>query len=173
MFAETRGGCEIFSVVGPRYSPLDIDVIATQVHQIVPKDARAEVLYDGYRARLSVLFHSNIQPEHCVAGEIFKAGVSITTADDGTGAIRIAAQVWRNLCRNLIIVDLSQQTMAVRHVGPNLGNVVSSGPQEGLPLGELEGRRRPRRQSLRGSHARTPERSCPRPRSRTCSSATS
>ena len=30
--------------------PLDIDLIATQVHQIVPKDARAEVRYDGYRA---------------------------------------------------------------------------------------------------------------------------
>jgi len=93
MFAETRGGCEIFSVVGPRYSPLDIDVIATQVHQIVPKDARAEAVYDGYRARLSILFHSNIALERCVAGEIFKAGVSITTADEGTGAIRIAAQV--------------------------------------------------------------------------------
>jgi hypothetical protein len=100
---QTKGGCEIFSVVGPRYSPLDIDVIATQVHQIVPKDARAEVVYDGHRARISVLFHSNIELENFVAGEIFKAGVSIITADDGTGAIRIAAQVWRNLCRNLII----------------------------------------------------------------------
>jgi len=48
---QTPGGCEILSVVGPRYAPLDIDVIATQVHQIVAKDARAEVLNDGYRAR--------------------------------------------------------------------------------------------------------------------------
>ena len=39
----------------------------------MPKDARAEVVYDGYRARLSVLFHSNIQPERCVAGEIHAA----------------------------------------------------------------------------------------------------
>src|SRR5262249_22568645 len=69
----------------PRYSPLDVDTIATQLHGLVAKDARAEAFYDGYRARLSVLFHSNIEPEHCVAGEIFKAGVSITTADDGTG----------------------------------------------------------------------------------------
>src|SRR5262249_53854434 len=36
--------------VGPRYSPLDIDTIATQLHAIVPKDTRAEVMYDGYRA---------------------------------------------------------------------------------------------------------------------------
>jgi Domain of unknown function (DUF932) len=58
--------------------------------------------------------------------------VSIATADDGTGAIRIAAQVWRNLCRNLIIIDRSEQTMAVRHVGPNLGNIVSSGIERAL-----------------------------------------
>jgi len=57
----------------------------------LPKDARAEVVNDGYRARLSVLFHSNLLRERCVAGEIFKAGVSITTADDGTRAVRIAA----------------------------------------------------------------------------------
>jgi len=81
---QSGSGCEIFSIVGPRYAPLDIDVIATQLHGVVPKDARADVVYDGYRARLSVLFHSNIEAEHCVAGEIFKAGLSITTADDGT-----------------------------------------------------------------------------------------
>jgi hypothetical protein len=114
---QVDGGCEIFSVVGPRYSPLDIDTIATQLHGIVPKDARAEVMYDGFRARLSVLFHSNIEPEHCVAGEIFKAGVSITTADDGTGAIRVAGQVFRNLCKNLIIIQRSEQASVTRHVG--------------------------------------------------------
>jgi hypothetical protein len=95
----------------------------------VPKDARAEVVYDGYRARLSVLFHSNIVPERCVAGEIFKAGVSIITADDGTGAIRIAAQVWRNLCRNLIILDRASQTSVTRHVGQNLGERNVGGAQ--------------------------------------------
>jgi len=65
---QTGSGCEIFSIVGPRYAPLDIDVIATQLHGAIPKDARAEVVYDGYRARLSVLFHSNLSPERCVAG---------------------------------------------------------------------------------------------------------
>ena len=40
--------------------------------------------------------------------------------------------LWRNLCRNLIIIDRSEQTMAVRHVGPNLGNVVSAGIERAL-----------------------------------------
>jgi hypothetical protein len=35
---QVDGGCEIFSVVGPRCSPLDIDTIATQVHGLVPTD---------------------------------------------------------------------------------------------------------------------------------------
>jgi hypothetical protein len=81
-----------------------------------------------------------------VAGEIFKAGVAITTADDGTGAIRIAAQVCRNLCKNLIIIDRASQTSVTRHVGQNLGQ------------GRLEGCKHPRRRSGRAAHARTPGR---------------
>src|SRR5262249_11518644 len=58
---QTAAGCEVFSIVGPRYAALDIDVLATQLHGAMPKDARAEVVYDGYRARISVLFHSTIE----------------------------------------------------------------------------------------------------------------
>jgi hypothetical protein len=125
-------GAEVFSIVGPRYSPLDIDVIATQLHGLVPPDARADVFYDGYRTRISIVFHSNIEPERAVAGEIFKAGVSITTADDGTGSIRVAAQVWRNLCLNLIIIDRAEQGTVTRHVGDNLADAVRKGIERAL-----------------------------------------
>src|SRR5262249_9419785 len=113
-------GWEIFSIVGRRSAALDIDVIATQLHGAIPKDARAEVVYDGYRARLSVLFHSNLSPERCAAGEIFKAGVSITTADDGTRAIRVAPQIWRNLCKNLIVIDPAEHATVTRPRAKNL-----------------------------------------------------
>jgi hypothetical protein len=129
---QTERGAEVFSVVGPRYSPLDIDVIATQLHSLIPNDARAEVFYDGYRARISIVFHSNIAPERCVAGEIFQAGVSITTADDGTGSIRVAAQVYRNLCLNLIIIDRAEQGTVTRHVGDNLADAVKRGIERAL-----------------------------------------
>lgn len=105
---------EVFAVVGPRYTPHDIDQVAAQVSAAVPHDARADVLYDGYRARMNVLFHSDIRPDRCVAGEIFKAGILVTTADEGSGAIRISPEVWRNLCRNLIILDYARVPVATR-----------------------------------------------------------
>lgn len=112
------GGREVFTVVGPRYGAFDIDKIAEQVAQGVPDDARCDITYDGYRARINVLFHTNIKPEKAVAGEMFKAGLLITTADDGSGSIKISAQVWRNLCLNLIIIDFKKLLVGSRrHMG--------------------------------------------------------
>jgi hypothetical protein len=109
---------EIWSVVGPKYGAHDIDKIAQQVLEAMPVDSRADVTYDGYKARINVLFHSNVQPEKVVAGEIFKAGLMIKTADDGSGSIQIAAEVWRNLCLNLIIIDHDQELVTRRrHIG--------------------------------------------------------
>ncbi len=91
------------------------------------------MVYDGYRVRINVLWHSNIEPERCVAGEIFKAGVLVTTADDGSGAIRISAEVWRNLCRNLIILDRARIPLASRrHIGRGIANDVEAGIQAAL-----------------------------------------
>jgi hypothetical protein len=123
---------DIFAIVGPRYSAFDIDELAAQVALVVPPDARADVVYDGYRVRINILFHSNITPERCVAGEFFKAGVLITTADDGTGAIKISAELYRNLCLNLIIIDRARQTVSTPHKGSNLHTTVGEGIRRAL-----------------------------------------
>jgi len=117
-FNPAIGQREIFSVVGPRYGVFDIDQVAREVAAGVPDDARCDITYDGYKARINVLFHSDIAPEKAVAGEIFKAGLLISTADDGTGSIKISAQVWRNLCLNLIIIDFKRLLVGTRrHMG--------------------------------------------------------
>ena len=109
---------EVFAVVGPRYGAHDIDKIAEQVMKAMPVGSRADVTYDGFKSRINVLFHTNIQPEKAVAGEIFKAGLLITTADDGTGAIWISAEVWRNLCLNLMVIDHNRElVIRRRHIG--------------------------------------------------------
>ncbi len=114
---------EIFAVTGPRYGAYDIDKIAAQVAAGVPDDARCDIIYDGHRARINVLFHSNIQPENAVAGEIFRAGLLITTDDSGAGSIKISAEVERNLCLNLIIIDFKQLLVGSRrHIGTT-GNI--------------------------------------------------
>lgn len=126
----TSGRRENFAIVGPRYSAHDIDKIAEQVmtSPAIPADARADIVYDGYRARIDVLFHTDIQPEKAVAGEIFKAGIMLKTADDGSGSIQIAAQVWRNLCLNLIIIDHAKDMVMRRsHRGNGIADAVELG----------------------------------------------
>lgn len=125
---------EIFAVVGPKYpGDAGIDVIATRLWRTLPEDARGEVLYDGYRARVDALFHSDIRPDAAVAGEVFKAGVRITSSDDGTGAAKVEAIVWRNLCRNLIIIDCATKMVTRRrHVGARIADDVEYGIVEAL-----------------------------------------
>ena len=121
---------EAFAIVGPRYGAHDIDAIAEQVlsSEAIPGDAKCDIVYDGYKARIDVLFHTDIQPEKAVAGEIFKAGIMIKTADDGSGSIQISAQVWRNLCLNLIIIDHAKEMVTRRkHFGQGIGDAVAEG----------------------------------------------
>lgn len=126
----STGKREAFAVVGPRYGAHDIDKIAEQILEspAIPADAKCDIVYDGYRARIDVLFHSNVQPEKVVAGEIFKAGIMVKTADDGSGSIQISAQVWRNLCLNLIIIDHAKDLVTRRkHYGTGIQADVEAG----------------------------------------------
>ena len=124
----SEGERELFAVVGPNYGEHDIDKIAAQIMEGVPSGARCNVVYDGYKARIDILFHSNLEPEKAVAGEIFKAGVCITTADDGSGSIKISAEMWRNLCLNLYIIDNAKELITSRrHFGQGISEAVEAG----------------------------------------------
>lgn len=80
---------EIFAVLGPRYqTAADADKVAgilqqQQAHRL--KGARGECMYKGGRWHLDLLWHS-ILPEtsKVVAGEVFKAGIRVSSADDGS-----------------------------------------------------------------------------------------
>jgi len=125
------GAREAWSLVGPRYGAHDVDKIAEQIltSPSIPGDAKCDIVYDGYRARIDVLFHSNVQPEKVVAGEIFKAGIMVKTADDGSGSIQISAQVWRNLCLNLIIIDHAKDLVTRRR---HFGNGIQADVEAGI-----------------------------------------
>lgn len=113
-----NGSREIFAAVGPTYASYDADLIAEAVAQACPPNARGTVAYDGYRAHGEVLFHSTVQPEHFVAGEVFRAGVSWSTDDTGGGSIVCRAMIFMNMCLNLIIIDQNEQeTVRLRHQG--------------------------------------------------------
>lgn len=129
-FNHTSGKREAWSFVGPRYEAHDINEIAEQImrSEAIPGDAKCDIVYDGYKARIDVLFHTDIQPEKAVAGEIFKAGIMVKTADDGSGSIQISAQVFRNLCLNLIIIDHAKDMVTRRrHFGQGIEADITAG----------------------------------------------
>lgn len=109
---------EHFGTVTPSYTAFDVDKVAMAIQKAVHPEARGTVTYDGSRARFEVMFHSNVQPEHYVAGEFFKAGILIRTDDTGGGSCWGQAVVWQNLCLNLMIIDRNCQEMfRLRHMG--------------------------------------------------------
>ena len=109
---------ELYAVVGTTYSTFDVDRIAEIVKEVCSEDARAEIVYDGYKTRINVTFHSDIKPEECVTGELFKAGIIIKTSDTGEGSIHVSSFVERNLCLNLIVIDHAvQNVVRRRHKG--------------------------------------------------------
>ena len=110
---------EVFAAVSERYNrDYDADRLADVYRDLIPGDARAEVVYDGQRLNIRVLWHSNIQPETAAAGEIFKAGAGLQARDDGSGAFHPSADIFRNLCLNLLIIDHARIDMGKRrHTG--------------------------------------------------------
>lgn len=113
-----RGGREVFAVVGERYASFDVDRIADALAIAAPADARGTVAYDGAGARFTITWQTNVQPEHFVAGEFYRAGVVVTTDDTGGGSIRVSPFVDQNLCLNMIILDhATGGETRIRHVG--------------------------------------------------------
>ncbi len=115
----------VFAVVSDAHptTGTDIDKIAAMTSDAIKSaglgaDMRARVTYDGRRAMLDVQAFSNIKAESAAAGEIFRAGVRITTDDTGGGAIVGSATIEQNLCRNLIILHTgSAHTFRIVHKG--------------------------------------------------------
>src|SRR5690606_29650896 len=68
--------------------------------------------------RVEGLWHSDVAPNEFVVGEIFKAGVLVSSDDSGAGSIRVRSVIWRNLCKNLLILDKSIGVdIRLRHLG--------------------------------------------------------
>lgn len=113
-----KGGREIWAVTGSRYTAFDANALAALIGEACPGDAKLRCTYDGYKGSFDVQYHSDINASKYVAGEIFKAGVSLTFADDGSGAISVRSFVLRNRCLNLIILHKAEQiVLSQRHIG--------------------------------------------------------
>lgn len=129
------GGREVFAVVSKSYTSFDADEAAEVIGDALPSEARGEVTYDGFRTRWNVLYQTTVAPEKFVAGEFFRAGISLRTSDDGAGGLIGQAMLFQNLCLNLIIIDRSrQETLRAKHLGDpvRLARELKQGVTKGL-----------------------------------------
>jgi hypothetical protein len=129
------GGHGIFSVVSPKYTPFDIDILTDVIERNAPEHAKCDVLYDGRTISISMLFHAPEKLKNLGAGDFFKGSIVVKTRDDGTGGLNIDAALWRNLCLNLIIVDRSVVNCGnAKHTGSidSMSNTLEAGIAKGM-----------------------------------------
>ncbi len=129
---------EAYAIVSERYCAHDVDELARDLERalladLAPGDARVELEYDGLSAALTLRWHSDIQPETCAAGEVFRAAAGIRTADDGSSSITPFAGLDRNLCLNLIILDEAEVSLGKRrHTGNGVASFLGGALKEAV-----------------------------------------
>jgi hypothetical protein len=121
---DNRGGKQaresLYSVVSKSYSAFDINELArTLADSFADAGYRAEVAYDPATTKLkfTAYYHAD-KVVDLAAGDVFKVGVQITAADNGTGGINVKAVAIRNRCLNLIILGTGEANLlSKRHRG--------------------------------------------------------
>ena len=115
---------QIHCVGSDRYTPFGPGDLARSMQSLVSqvpslREARAEVLYQGTgQTRIRAISVNDTRPEQWCAGEIFKAVFTVGTSDDKSSSTWASAEAWRNLCLNLICLDIgTQKLFTKRHVG--------------------------------------------------------
>jgi len=111
----------VYATVSEAYTVFGVKEGAAVIRRMalrgqLPGDLRCDVAYRGGSATISLEGFSDVRPENYVAGEIFKAGMSVQLTDDKTGKDLAFANLVRNLCLNLIILGEASQTLfAISH----------------------------------------------------------
>lgn len=109
---------QLYSVVGPSYTAFDADMVSASLRRCLysmngGRQARGEVLYDPSTTRLKVnaLWHADLPYDGGSAGDFFKGGIVGYSNDAGGGGVSGNGQLWRNLCLNLIIVNVARKNL--------------------------------------------------------------
>ena len=116
---------QAYAVVGPGYAAFDADRVAAMLPEAFRgRDARAEIVYDPASTSLKadVLYHADHVTD-LSAGDVFKGGLRIGTADDASSSIYGGPLAYRNLCLNLIIIATETADMFRRIHRGSVGDI--------------------------------------------------
>ena len=121
------GARSLYAAVSKAYVPFDLDQIAVTLSEVMPKDARVRVRYDGGRARVDVVLHNphNFGAAHDTGtvGELHRLTLRVTSADDGTGGFRLRWSAERIRCVNLTLLRGKSAVFHARHTREDLAAV--------------------------------------------------
>lgn len=110
---------QAFALVSEEYGEVDVNRIASACMKIRGvENYKAAIHYDRTNFSMDLMTHTNVAPSKQVAGESFRAGVRITSRDDGGAGLRVRAFVIRNLCLNVMIIHAGEgASQTIKHVG--------------------------------------------------------
>ena len=97
----------VFACVSPSYAAYDVPELLAEALTMLPADARVEASYDGLAMRFRVVFDVEVATAK-KQGDVFRAGVEIASADDGTRALHVSAVFWRVACTNLMLFSIDK-----------------------------------------------------------------
>lgn len=104
---------EVFAALSPKSPNFDGNVAVEAFAKFAMSTAKGDFQYDGRKWKISASVGTHIEP---TVGEIFEAYVWISGCDDGSGAIKIGADVVRVRCVNLTTLT-SSEVKSIRHTG--------------------------------------------------------
>ncbi len=117
---DAQGNPTLWAALSERYASYDVDRIARALQEGMSAypEARCEIQYNGFRAQMDVMFHTDVEPARYSAGEVFKMGIRVRSSDAGGGSITVGLSAWQSLCTNMMMVDVGQFKLAqLRHIG--------------------------------------------------------
>jgi len=103
----------MYAAVSPSYAEYDVPELLTEVSEMISGEARVEASYDGLKLRFRAILETDVPVSD--VGDVFKAGIEIASADDGTGALRISSILWKAMCLNLMVFS-EKRTATVKRV---------------------------------------------------------
>ena len=114
----------LFASVSPSYAVYDVPDLLAEALTMIPAESRVEASYDGLQLRFRAVFDSELRVDN--VGDVFRTGVEIASADDGTGALHISTLLWRTLCTNLMLFGLERRSTVKRiHRGATMDMVAA------------------------------------------------
>lgn len=119
------GDRRCFAVMSDVYQSYSVDKLAEQVRKQMPKDAHANIVYDGSFTKIEVSFANDFKLDEVGVGRLHKVMAVISTSDDGTAPLSVSFKAVRIRCINCTLIDDEKVLFRKMHLGHGFEEAVN------------------------------------------------